>query len=122
MVTTSTKRCHLDLKDAQATFQRVMDNILTGIQGSRTSCYKDGVIWFDSFLEDHIKNLTRVFERLRKAYLKLQPDKYEFFKKEVAYLGHILTEEGVKPNPERGRAVQNFPEPETTNEIKSFLG
>ncbi|XP_072384610.1 uncharacterized protein [Diabrotica undecimpunctata] len=69
-----------------------------------------------------MSRLTEVFKRLRKANLKIQPDKCEFLRKEVAYLGHLVTENGVKTNPAKISCIKNFPEPKNTKEIKSFLG
>jgi hypothetical protein len=54
--------------------------------------------------------------------LKLQPDKCEFLHTEVSYLGHIITEVGVQPGPKQVEATENFPRPETTKQLKSFLG
>jgi len=54
--------------------------------------------------------------------LKLQPEKFEFFKKEIEYLGHVVTNSGIKPNPKKLIAIKAFPMPETQKQIKSFLG
>ena len=61
-------------------------------------------------------------KRLSKANLFLQPDKCEFFKREVAYLGHIITDNGIRPDPKKIIAVENFPVPKTRKNIKQFLG
>ena len=52
----------------------------------------------------------------------LQPDKCEFLRHEVIYLGHIIDEHGVKPDPKNIEAVENFPRPKTPKNIKQFLG
>lgn len=49
-------------------------------------------------------------------------DKSEFLKLETAYLGHIITKNGIKPNPDKIVAIQNYPIPTTPKEIKQFLG
>jgi hypothetical protein len=59
---------------------------------------------------------------MRRYNMKLQPDKCEFMRKEVSYLGHVIGQNGVRPDEKRIDAVQNFPEPRTTRELKSFLG
>ena len=61
-------------------------------------------------------------ERLSAANLKLQPDKCEFSRPEVAYLGHIIDKEGVRPDPKKIVAVKNFPIPKNPKTIKQFLG
>nr|CAI5823027.1 unnamed protein product [Callosobruchus analis] len=82
----------------------------------------DDVIIFSSSLTEHISNLKLVFRKLRESKLKIQPDKCEFLRKEVEFLGHIVTTEGIKPNPKKIEAIQKFPIPKTSKEIKSFLG
>lgn len=115
-------RMPFGLKNAPSTFQRVMDNILLGIQNERCLVYMDDIIVYSPTIHEHISRLTEVFKRLRKANLKIQPDKCEFLRKEVAYLGHLITQEGVKPNPAKIECIHNFPVPTTPKEIKSFLG
>lgn len=57
--------------------------------------------------------LEKVFQRLRDVNLKIQLDKCEFLRKEVAYLGHIITKDGVKPNPDKINAIRKYPLPKT---------
>lgn len=115
-------RMPFGLKNAPATFQRLMNNVLTGIQGIKCFVYLDDIVIYGSSLEDHNLKLKEVFDRLSLHNLKLQPDKFEFLKTEVMYLGHLITQDGVKPDPEKIVAVKNFPIPESPKEIKSFLG
>lgn len=70
----------------------------------------------------HIENLTKIFAALEKVNLKIQLDKSEFLKKEVAFLGHIVTDNGVKPNPSKIEAIQNWPIPKNQKELRGFLG
>lgn len=63
-----------------------------------------------------------MLQRLRKLRLKIRPDKCEFLKPELEYLRHIVTGEGVKPNPKKIEAVENFRNPKIPAEVKSFLG
>lgn len=115
-------RMPFGLKNAPATFQRVMENILRGIQNEKCLVYLDDIIIFSTSLQEHIERLTSVFQRLRDSNFKIQLDKSEFLRKEVAYLGHVVTPEGVKPNPDKIIAIKNYPIPKTTKEIKGFLG
>lgn len=116
------KRMPFGLKNAPSTFQRLMNTALSGLQGTRCFVYLDDIVIYSFDLETQINNLRKVFHRLRQFNLKLQPEKCEFLRKEVAYLGHIIGEEGVKPNPEKTKAVTEFPTPQSPKEIKSFLG
>lgn len=115
-------RMPFGLKNAPSTFQRVMDNVLQGLQGNICLVYMDDIIIFSTSLQEHLTNLRSVFERLREANFKIQLDKSEFLHKQVSFLGHIITSEGVKPNPDKIQAVKNFPIPKTQKEIKTFLG
>lgn len=63
---------------------------------------------YASTLEEHELKLERLMKRLRGAQLKLQPDKCEFLRREVAYLGHIIGKDGAKPDPAKLSAVKNF--------------
>lgn len=115
-------RMPFGLKTAPATFQRTMDNVLRGLQGLHCMVYLDDIIIFSSSLDEHIQKLRTVFDRLRATNLKVQLDKSEFLRKEVLYLGHTITKDGLKPNNDKIDVVLNFPLPKTTTEIKSFLG
>jgi len=68
------------------------------------------------------KKLHEVFERLRQLNLKLQTTKCEFMRKEVNYLGHVITDQRVRPDPQKIRCVMDYPIPRNSKEIKSFLG
>ncbi|CAG5041301.1 unnamed protein product [Parnassius apollo] len=73
-------------------------------------------------LQSHVEKLRLVFDRFRDFNLKLQPDKCEFLRHEVTYLGHVITDKGVTPNPDKVKAVSDYPIPKNPKEIKSFLG
>ncbi|KAL0860680.1 hypothetical protein ABMA27_010024 [Loxostege sticticalis] len=115
-------RMPFGLKTAPATFQRAMDNVLRGLQGIHCLIYLDDVIIFSKSLPEHIQKLRAVFDRFRQTNLKVQLDKSHFLRKEVLYLGHTITREGLKPNTDKIDAILNYPIPKTTTEIKSFLG
>jgi hypothetical protein len=110
------------LKGAPATFQTLMTTVLSGIQGIKSVVYLDDVVVFGENLKVHNERLREVLDRIRKYNIKLQPDKCEFLRKEVCYLGHIIGHTGVRPDEKRIAAVKNFPEPKTTRELKGFLG
>ena len=66
--------------------------------------------------------MEEVFRRLRDANVKLNPKKCSFFKQRVEYLGHVVTPEGISPNPDKVRVVQEYPTPTNLKELRSFLG
>lgn len=115
-------RMPFGLKTAPATFQRTMDNVLRGLQGLHCMVYLDDIIIYSNSLNEHLEKLRTIFDRLRATNLKIQLDKSEFLRKEVLYLGHTITKDGLKPNNDKIDAVLKYPLPKTTTEIKSFLG
>lgn len=116
------KRMPFGLKGAPATFQRLMTTVLSGIQGIKCLVYLDDVVVFGENLKVHNERLREVLDRMRKYNLKLQPDKCEFLRREVFYLGHVIGQNGVRPDEKRIEAVRDFPVPKTTRELKGFLG
>lgn len=115
-------RMPFGLKNAPATFQRAMNLALQGLTPSQCMVYIDDIIIFGKDLKEHNKRLISVFDRLRSHKLKIQLDKSEFLRNETPFLGHIISEKGIRPNPEKLKAVKNFPIPKTPKNIKQFLG
>ena len=112
----------MGLKNSPATFQRLMDQVLLGLQGTELFVYLDDIVIYAKDLEDHGKKVRCLLKPLKEANLSLQTEKCEFLFKEIAYLGHIITDKGVKPDPKKIEAVQNFPRPKTPRNMKQFLG
>lgn len=112
----------MGLKASPSTFMRLLNNVLTGLVGLKCFVYLDDICIYGSSLQDHNAKLTDVFRRLRQHNLKLQPSKCEFLRKELTYLGHVISEDGIKPDPNKISAVKNFPTPKSQTEVKSFLG
>ncbi|MGL4388093.1 MAG: reverse transcriptase domain-containing protein, partial [Brevinema sp.] len=115
-------RMPFGLKTAPATFQRLMNTILTGLNGMQCFVYLDDIVVYSKTLKEHIDRLRNVFTRISENNLKLQPDKCEFLRKEVAYLGHIITSKGLLPNPEKIKAVKDYPVPKNVKDIQAFFG
>lgn len=115
-------RMPFGLKNAPSTFQRVMDNVLREHIGVRCLVYMDDIIVFSTSLKEHLDNLRKIFDTLKKYNMKVQLDKSEFLHKEVAFLGHIVTCEGVKPNPDKINIIRKWPIPKNEKELRGFLG
>jgi hypothetical protein len=81
----------------------------------------DDILKIRETLNEHNSKLRAVFQKLREFNLKTEPDKCEFLK-ELNYLGHIVTAEGVKPDDKKIEAVVKFPTPQSQKDIKSLLG
>ncbi|XP_046393726.1 uncharacterized protein LOC124161448 [Ischnura elegans] len=116
------KRMPFGLKGAPATFQRLMNTVLSGLQGLRCFVYLDNIVIFGNDFHSHNDRSKEVFGRLREYGLKLQPEKCEFLRTEVNYLGHVISEEGVKPDPGKVEMIHKFPRPKNTKQLQSFLG
>jgi transposase InsO family protein len=115
-------RMPFGLKNAPARFQRLMDIVLTGLQGTDCFVYLDDIVIHAASIQDHKNKLKKIFQRLRDNNLKLQPEKCEFMRKEVTYLGHVISTEGVKPNPEKTKIINEYPIPTNQKDIRAFLG
>ena len=109
-------------------FQRLIQRVLMGLNPESgpifIAAYIDDILVFSTTLEDHLNHLCSVLECLKEVNLKLKlkPAKCRFARKEVEYLGHVLTPDGLKPNPALVRAVQEFPVPMCLKELWRFLG
>ena len=84
--------------------------------------YIDDVLIFSETLEEHLQHIRLVLERLKKAGLKLKLSKCHFLRESVEYLGHLITPQGLKPNPNQVKAVIEFPVPESVTNVRQFLG
>lgn len=115
-------RMPFGLKNAPAYFQRLMNSVLLGLNKNQCFVYLDDIVIYGSSLEDHNTKLINVFQRLRNNQLQLQPDKCEFMRQSCEYLGHIITKDGVKPNPRKIEAIKIMPRPQNAKHIKIFLG
>ncbi|GBM45502.1 Retrovirus-related Pol polyprotein from transposon 297 [Araneus ventricosus] len=107
---------------APATFERLMETVLHGLSSEAYLVYLDDIIIVGRTFEEHLNNLRKVFQRLQKANLKLNPKKCRFFQREVAYLGHVISAEGVKTDSEKIKAVVDCPRPDEVHDLRSFLG
>ena len=110
------------LFNGPATFQRLMDLVLAGLQMSHCLVYVDDVIVMGRSFQEHLSNLRKVFERLREAGLMLKPTKCDFFQREVFYLGHLISKEGVSTDPAKIDKVAKWPTPQSAKEVQQFLG
>jgi len=92
----------------------------SGIQGIRCLVYLDDIVIYGSSLQEHNKRLTEILQRLHE-HLKLQVEKCEFLCKEVTYLGHIISKDGISPDPAKLSAVKDFPTPKKVKDVQSFI-
>lgn len=108
------------LSNAPATFQRLMDLVLTGLQYEECLVYLDDVIIFSSTFEEHMSRLRSVFSRLVAAGLKLKLSKCHLLCGRVKYLGHVVSQSGLQPYMLKVSAVREYPVDVT--QLRSFMG
>lgn len=115
-------RMPFGLKNAPASFQRMMNEVLHDFINNICVVYLDDILIFSTSLQEHITSLRKIFGRLSEYNLKVQIDKCNFFKRESEYLGHLITTDGIKPNPNKIEVIGKIPIPKTVKQIRSFLG
>ena len=116
------RKMAMGLRNAGATFQRLMELVLAGVDAKTCLVYLDDVVLFNKTERSHLETLTEVFECIRAAGLKLKPQKCFIGRKEVTFLGHHVTREGIRPDPTNIEKVLKWPNPTTEVEVKGFLG
>ena len=110
------------LCNAPATFQQLMDMVLSGLQWSSCIVYIGDIIVVGRSFDEHLCNLKQVFERINKAGLKLHPNKCWFLQPKVQFLGHVVSTEGIMPDPSKTDQVKEWPVPTSVKETQQFLG
>lgn len=115
-------RMPFGLKNAPATFQRLINYVLRDFINKICVVYLDDILIFSTSFQEHVDSINKILIKLREANLKIQINKCSFFAKETLYLGHLLTTKGVKPNPEKVSSILNLRLPNTVKRIKAFLG
>ena len=118
----SFKRLPMGLKNSPATYTRLMELVLRGLQYEICLCYIDDVVIFSRTFEEHLVHIEAVLQRLIKANLKIKIQKCCFAKKKIKFLGNILSSEGWSPNPEKTRVIEEYVMPKSKDEVKRFLG
>ena len=112
----------MGLCNAPSTFERCIELVMKGLQWQSLILYLDDCVTMATSAELLLERLDEVFRRLSAAGLKLKPSKCELFKREVTFLGHVVSEKGVKPDPRKVQCVVDWPIPRNTTDIRAFLG
>ena len=103
-----------------SSFQRMMESVLRGVK--TTKVFIDDILVFSSDMESHISHLKEIFQRLRESNLTLRGSKCSLAKSSVRYLGNIFSARGMRPDPSKVEAVQNWPCPRDVSSLRQFLG
>ena len=116
-------RIPFGLRNAPPAFQRFMNQTLGDLKGTICEPYLDDVLIYGKTFKEHVENLRTVLRRLRSRGVKLRASKCEFGRKEVRYLGRLISGEGYRPDPADTSALEKFrTAPTTIGELRSLLG
>ena len=115
-------RMPFGLTNAPISFQTLMSRVLRGLNWKSVLVYVDDVLIFSKSFDEHLQHLEQVFQRLKQANLKLQPEKCHFAVRKLKFLGHVISRDGIEVDPEKTQAVSQVPIPKTQKQIRSFLG
>lgn len=117
-------RVPFGLTNAPAAFQRCMEGVLEGIRDERCVPYLDDVLCHSKTFDEHVNHLKQVLCKMRQHGIKLHSAKCELFKKQICYLGRLVSDEGVQTDPKDLDAVIALKEkkPRTVGELRTFLG
>jgi hypothetical protein len=113
-------RCPQGAAGAPAHFTRLMGIVLNGLE--RVVNFIDDVLIYSSTLEQHVEDLGAVLQRLEEHDMRLAPKKVYLGVQRVRVLGHIVTPEGIKPDPDKVKALRDMPEPTDLSTLRSWLG
>ncbi|XP_052734034.1 uncharacterized protein LOC108321519 [Vigna angularis] len=110
------------LKNAGATYQRAMVTLFHDMMHKEIEVYVDDMIAKSESEEEHVLNLKKLFERLRKYKLRLNPAKCTFGVKSGKLFGFVVSQKGIEVDPNKVRAISEMPAPSTEKEVRGFLG
>ena len=116
------ERMPMGLSNSPATFQRLMQHIIPAdIRMKHALVYLDDIIIHSETFLEHIEHLDDILTRVSAANLKIKPKKVAFAQNSVKYLGHLVTSEGVKPDPSRVEAIAKWELPKSVKDLRSFV-
>ena len=116
-------RIPFGLRNAPPAFQRYINQMFSDMKGTICEPYLDDVLCFSKAFEEHVQDLDKVLTRMRSRGIKLRAEKCEFAKKEVRYLGRLVSAEGYRPDPKDVAVLEKFRAPPTNiGELRSLLG
>ena len=115
-------RMPFGLTNAPATFQQLMETCLGDLNLNWCIIYLDDIVIFSKDLASHLKRLETMFQKLEQARLKLKPYKCELFHRQITYLGHIASAQGIVTNEGKIDAIREWPTPPLSLKSEVFLG
>ena len=110
------------MNNSPATFERLMEITLAGLQWKTLVLYLDDILTFSPTVEEMLARLEEVFKRFEKANLKLKPSKCKLFQTSVEFLGHVVSNEGISCDPKKIEAIDQWQTPKNVKAVRSFVG
>ena len=108
--------------NAPSTFQQVMNKLFQPLLGKGVLCYLDDILVYAKTPEEHEKLLQQVLQILQSNEFYCRLHKCDFEKAELKYLGHIVSGEGIKVDPDKVKVIKDWPLPSSQKDVRSFLG
>jgi RNase H-like domain found in reverse transcriptase/Reverse transcriptase (RNA-dependent DNA polymerase)/Integrase zinc binding domain/Chromo (CHRromatin Organisation MOdifier) domain len=112
----------MGLCNAPGTFMQLMNQTFADLLDKHVLCFLDDILIFSRTEEEHLRHLRTVLTRLRDQELYVKPSKCAFMQREVAFLGHRIGADGLRVAPDKISAVQQWPQPRSVTDVRSFLG
>jgi hypothetical protein len=110
------------LSNAPSTFQTLINRVLAPLIGKGVIAYVDDILIYAKTKEEHDRMLEEVLKLLDANRLYVKLSKCEFMLKEVEFLGHVVSQEGIKTDPKKCEAIHTWPKPRNVHELMQFLG
>ena len=108
--------------NSSSQFARAMAILFANVPFQALISYLDDILVGSKSVEEHLKRLKFIFQRLSWGNLKVSPSKCQLFKREVKFLGHRISNEGLRIDEDRIKAVQELPEPKNRKQLQQFMG
>ena len=110
------------LTNAPATFMALMHQVLQPYLDRSVVVFLDDILVYSKTLEEHVQHVRQVLQQLRQHRLYAKLSKCAFGLHEVDFLGHVVSKDGVKVDPKKTKAIEEWPTPTTPTQERSFLG
>ena len=116
------RRMPMGLCNSGATFQRLVDIILSGLAYETCLAYIDDIIVYSQTTADHFDRLNAVLQRIEDAGLKIKPSKTFALQRSVGFLGHIVSADGVQAHPDKTRQILSWGVPQCIRDVRAYIG